>query len=221
MVWDLETFKQLCDSKSLPDSRVYQKALYGKNIKALILVEKLVEIQKIFWNTYPSFMITDSQANKAFSKMLIESEIYMEAAIQNIHSMADILCQIINVVLLNSTLHEAKVDLNSVILKLDSMSKHNVKNALENLRNSDEFKYIAAFSNTIKHRRLMDTDYHAKLGGGTANTHGLRFIEFTYDKPSKPSERYDSVLDTTIIENYIPKIRDLIESVGQEIENSL
>jgi hypothetical protein len=87
-------------------------------------------------------------------------------------------------------------------------------NALEDLRDSQEFKYIAAFVNTIKHRRLLDTDYYGEFGQGKSNIVGVRFLSFKYEKPNKPTENYDNTFAETIVNDYIERISNFIYGVG-------
>ncbi|AFY43950.1 hypothetical protein [Nostoc sp. PCC 7107] len=220
MGWDLSNFQKISRSKGLPDSSVYCKALFYKYSKALILTDKYKETWKNFWASYSQISNEQPYLN-AFIQAQLESETYIEASLQNLHSIADILCQIINVVLFRSTLHEAKVDVRTTIQELNNRNLDRVKIALENLCNSHEFKYISAFVNTIKHRRLLDTDYHGEFGLGMANNMDIRFEAFTYDKPNKPIESYPVILASTIIEEYMPNIQALIDSLGMAIEESI
>jgi hypothetical protein len=75
--------------------------------------------------------------------------------------------------------------------------------------------------NTIKHRRLLDTEYHAEFGLDKENTMGIRFQAFTYNRPKKLIDNYPVILASTIIEVYMPKIKALIESLGMAIEESI
>ncbi|MCG6134320.1 MAG: hypothetical protein MET45_06610 [Nostoc sp. LLA-1] len=186
MGWDLENFQKICDSKGLPDSSAYCKALFWKYSKALLLTDKSRETLELFWNHYQGIDNSDPESVEAFRKAQLEAETYLEAALQNLHSITDILCQIINIVLLQSTLHEANVRVKTVTQELKKREIIKVQTALENLENSCEFKYVAAFVNTIKHRRLLDYDYHGEFGKNKENTMDIRFQAFTYDK-DKPS----------------------------------
>ncbi|BCL34519.1 hypothetical protein [Nostoc sp. MS1] len=220
MDWDLSNFQQITLSRGLPDSSVYCQALFYKYGKALILTDKYQETWTNFWDLYSQISNEQPYLN-AFIQAQLESETYIEAALQNLHSIADILCQIINVVILESTLHEAEVNVAKTIQELNNRNLDKVKIALNNLCNSNEFKYIAAFVNTIKHRRLLDTDYHGEFGRGTENTMGIRFHAFTYNRQNKPIENYPVILASTIIEDYMPNIKALIESLGMAIEESI
>jgi hypothetical protein len=220
MGWDLRDFQRINLSKGLPDSSVYCKALSYKYSKALILTDKYQETWTNFWDSHSQISNEQPYLN-AFIQAQLESETYIEAALQNLHSIADILCQIINVVLLESKLHESEVNVPKTIQELNDRNLDKVKIALENLCNSYEFKYIAAFVNTIKHRRLLDTEYHAEFGLDKENTMGIRFQAFTYNRPKKLIDNYPVILASTIIEVYMPKIKALIESLGMAIEESI
>ena len=83
-------------------------------------------------------------------------------------SMADILDQIICITLADpyKPHKEGAVNGNSVSHKLKKSQNNpyieRIKNSRDELHDSDEFSYINAFCNTIKHRRLIDFKAHSE-----------------------------------------------------------
>ena len=221
MGWNLEQFNALCISKKLLDCTMYQKALFWKQQKVNFLVLQSKEVwnnfwQEHFWQNNGSINFQEQKVAIAFKDAQFQSETYIEAVAQNLHSMVDVLCQVINQVVLGSRLHEADVDLRKTIEELQKkQSTQDIVTALEELRDSPEFKYIAAFVNTIKHRRLLDTEYYGEFGQDKSNIIGIRFLGFEYEKPKKLIEKYDDTFAETITDIYMQRIFALIDSVGK------
>ena len=63
-------------------------------------------------------IINDEQVSDAFKTARFQSETYIEAAAQNLHSMADILCKIVNKAVPNSGIDEANVTIQRTIEEL-------------------------------------------------------------------------------------------------------
>lgn len=227
MGWNLEQFNALCISKKLPDSRMYQKALFCKQQKVDFLVLQSKDVWNNFWQEHlwqnnGSINFQEPKVVTAFKNAQLQSETYIEAAAQNLHSMADIICQVINKAVLNSRIHEANVTIGKTIQELQQQTNtQDIVKALKDLQDSQEFKYIAAFVNTIKHRRLLDTDYYGEFGQGKSNIMGVRFLGFEYEKPGKLIERYDNTFDETIEKVYIKRIFDLIDCVGRATDTHI
>jgi hypothetical protein len=185
-----------------------------------MFADKSEEIWGNFWKSHTEFMINNPEDVSAFTIAQLESEMYMEAALQNIHSILDVLNQIINLLLLDSELTGKDVTYNKVETGLNNRNINNVKDALKNLYKCQEFTYIADFVNTIKHRHLIDTDYRLEIGVNTKDTMGIRFIKFIYDTRNV-TRNHDTCFAKEIINNYEKVIVPLISKVGKEIEISL
>jgi hypothetical protein len=219
MGWDLEKFNQVCQQKKLPDSRVYQKALYWKRKKAELLAEQSKEVLDLFWQTYGGINKQKPETIEAFRNAQLKSETYIESAAQNLHSLADIVCQIINQAVLKSQFDEGEVSIKKIIGELQKdNNKKDIENALEQLRDSHEFKYISALVNTIKHRRLLDTDYHGEFGQGKSNTMGVRFLSFEYGKGGN-LQKYTDTSAEKILNDYMKCIFDFIDKIGHAIDS--
>jgi hypothetical protein len=74
--------------------------LEAKEIDFFVLQSK--NVWNNFWHNNESINFNEPKVTSAFKNAQFQSETYIEAAAQNLHSMADILCQIINKAVLNS-----------------------------------------------------------------------------------------------------------------------
>jgi len=141
-----------------------------------------------------------------------------EALVHVLNSMADILAQVINMTLLelvNQSMPEDEVFAYKVLDKLSKFAQYkNVARAFSLFLNSREFKYINAFCNTMKHRKLLDIDYHLHINYREKGKiqEGLRFKEFSYKRILFPV-----TWSAVIQEDYRLKIYDHICDVGSSI----
>lgn len=211
--WSFEELRNLCTNKGLPDSKIYQEALLWKQQRASYHAEQYDEIWRELFSSSTEIQVGGQDWNKA----QFASEAHVEAAAQVLHSMADILAQIINKAVLCDDLREDDVSLSSVIPKLRGKSKaHKIVAAIDKLQNSTEFRYISAFVNTIKHRRLLDRIYHAEYGENKRNEKAVCFRKFEYK-----GNCYGFTWATDIIGPYKSRIFELISEIGNAVNEYL
>ncbi len=193
--------------------------MFWKQKKAELLAKQSKEVWNVFWSTYGEINNQKPETVTAFKNAQLKSETYIESAAQNLHSLADIVCQIINQTVLQSQFDEGEVSRKTIIRELQNdHSKKDIETALEQLRDSYEFKYISAFVNTIKHRRLLNTDYYAEFGQGKTNTMGIRFLSFEYGKENN-LQKYNDTSAEIILNNYMKCIFDCIDKIGHAIDS--
>lgn len=212
--WSFEELRDLCRKKGISEEVIsnfstFAISLDWRYVRAKFHAEQAHNIWKDLLGQ--SFSFGDEKYNKAeFSY-----EAYVEACVQSLHSMADILGQIINIVILKNYFSE-----NNVLLKrVAAYMKKNgiapdVLMELNILLKSNEFCYIEAFCNTIKHRRLIETEYRVEYGGDYRNEEGLVFIEFNYWDVTYPKTWAKDIID-----KYREEIFSLIVGVGLKINN--
>jgi len=214
MIWNMNQFRTLCINRGLPDSTEFQETLVLKQERVFFFSEKS---QKV-WNDLFSSQMTVTYPSEEWSNTWLESAAYIEASLQSLHSMADVLAQILNLVFFNPALAESAVSLRRINRSPNSNNLvPNVQTAIQNLIDSNEFKYVDAFVNVIKHRRLLDTDYQAEGGTGLDFRMGLRIKPFDYNQDHFA---YMWVKED-IIENTIPGFISKIADVGNEVNNYL
>jgi len=205
--WNFEELNKLCQQKNIPESIVYQKSLEWRWRRADFHAEKAKEI----WaELFSKPVITqDSRFNEA----VFSYEAHVEACIQSLHSMADMLAQIINVVILKNQFMEDGVYFKTLI---GEMEKNGiaplVTNYMKKLLNHEVFQYIDAFCNTIKHRRLINSKFRAEYGKDYRNESGIKFLQFNYK-----SKTYPETWGNDILEQYRFQMRELVTEVGLNI----
>jgi len=213
MNWDLEELNSLCTKENIPDSRIYQKALLWKKELALFHSKQSNEVWNKLFREHKKLIV----GKKKWRDAHLASEAHVICAAQAIHSMGDILGQIINQVLLSGALSAESVSLNNVQTELTNRgSASNVVTKVLILKNSSEFKYISAFVNITKHRRILETDFHAEGGMGTRNDQGIRFKQFNYRR-----NQFPIVWAKDIVGPYKNKIFHYICNIGIAINSHL
>jgi len=216
MCWDFAELRDLCRKRGIGDSTVHQNALQWKLWRADYHAERAQAV----WSELDQIVKAKGAievGGQEWQKAEFASTAETEAAAQALHSMADILAQIVNKAVLKTPLSEAQVSLGKVC---EELKRRNcapiIVSKIESLQNSKEFEYLNAFVNTIKHRHLLDTDYRAEFGNGTRNEEGIRFKAFTYKGRS-----YSTVWASDILDGYKKRIADLICAVGNAVNDYL
>lgn len=155
---------------------------------------------------------TASEGGQEFSVAAAKSEAHLIACAAAIHSLADIMA---NVVFIGAGLPpdipEDRRSLHSVAnaLKQAQAAPFIVK-ALEDLGQSESFKYIQAYVNTTKHRSLISNQ--VSIHFGPPGKQGFKVMEFKYKDRCFPSTWFDTVAD---------EYRDSVGALIIEIGNAL
>lgn len=210
MSWDLKEFYRLCEGKFYVKD--YIDSLDKKIVKAKIMGN--ISIEK--WNRYFDTNRVDFETNE-FYELEFDVEMYMESALQFVHSTGDVLGQILNVTVLEYPLAEHSVSISKVKDRLSTQQNaEKIAIAVDDLLQSKSYQYINAFVNTIKHRSLIGSFTHAEFGKATKNKIGLRFENFKYRGNNYLSEYADDILNI-----YFVELQTLIENVGIQINKFL
>ncbi|MBD2613889.1 hypothetical protein H6G94_21865 [Nostoc punctiforme FACHB-252] len=219
-VWKAQEIPQLCPHDIASEAEVHVKAINNKIDRIIFLVQRLSSSDTSIPTNFNTTVLRSSQ---------LEVEIYTESIATNLHSLADVLAHVINVIVLKP-LQTAPDCLNS-----RQISIHNVKNKLSSLRSLDsvrdqyiaeivreidklidssEFRYIAAFVNTIKHRSLLDTEFTLTIQSGSLMDIGYRLDPFDYEGNCFPQTQC-----RVVAMDYREKVIDLVFDVGNSINN--
>lgn len=216
MTWDYVELRDLCQKQGLPDSTVYQNALQWKLWRADYHAERAREV----WCELDQIGKENGPVNvggEEWQKAEFGSTAETEAVAQVLHSMLDVLAQILNITLLNPPLSESNVCLHRVAKELKEANyAPEVLTEIKSLQNNVAAKYLRAFVNTIKHRHLLDTDFRAEFGEDTRNEEGVRFKAFKYG--GKP---YPTVWASDIIASYRKSVVEGICAVGRAVNDYL
>lgn len=209
--WDFVELRKLCLGKGLPDTTHYQNSLKWRWQRAHFYSEQA----KTTWSTL--FQKPFTLGDQSFNKAAFVYEAHVESCAYSIHSASDILAQIINLVILTSPFEESGVTLASVctMMKKNGLAPSAVEK-LETFRCSREFMYIAAFVNTIKHRKLVETNIRAEGGEQTRNELGMVFVPFEYK-----GVQYSETWGSDIVGKYRNIIHDRIIDVGLSVNEYL
>ncbi|WP_293128283.1 hypothetical protein [Microcoleus sp. bin38.metabat.b11b12b14.051] len=216
--WNTQEILDFCPENLTDNVAVYVASVRSKIARILFIVD--------------SFNVTEDLTLKLISDQFIKTqlkvEIYIESIASNLHSLADVLAQIINEIVLKPLLPCAehisseKVDINKVNTKLDGLTLDSVKDryisqiieSINNLSSSSEFLYISSFVNTIKHRRLLDTTFHLKVDSGSLIDVGFKLDKFDYK-----GSHFPEMSCRSIVIDYREKLIDFIFDIGNSVNN--
>lgn len=217
MSWNLEDFYKECTQRGITDVYPFLKTLSLKEHRANYLAKKSLTV----WDDLFSQSTVITYGDETWNETELLSEAYTEAALLYTQSMSDIVAQVVRICMNINSLTIDNVSLDTVIKKLTknnslSQPEANVLQALNNLKSSDEFKYVNAFMNMSKHRYLVDTEHHTEFGVGTRNDIGLRFKEFEYKAAIFPI-----TWQADIVRDYIPTCINLICDIGNTLTDYL
>jgi hypothetical protein len=211
--WSFKKLRELCRKKGISERVIAKFSTYATSLdwryaRAKFHAEQADHVwEELFAK---SFTFGDEIYNVA----AFSYEAYVEACVQSLHSMGDILGQIINIVILENILCEETLYLNRVA---DYMEQNGIAsdilNELKKLINSNEFCYIKAFCNTIKHRRLIKSQFRNDYDKNYYKL-GLVFDEFNYKVKTYPQTWGDDIID-----KYREEIINLVIEVGIKISN--
>lgn len=205
--WNFSELSKLCEEKGIPSAKIYQNSLGWRWMRADYHADMASKVWSDLFKE--SFSFVDQRCAQA----IFSYEAQVESCVQALHSLADILAQIINVVVLGGRLKEDSVSIKKVV---KIMEKENiapdVAKSTRRLLCDELFNYIEAFCNTIKHRRLIKTDFSAEYGENARNESGLRFEEFIFK-----GNTYPQTWGSDILEKHRSHLLNLITEIGLNI----
>lgn len=211
--WSFEELRDLCRKKGVSEEDIskfstYTTSLDWRYIRAKFHAEQADKIWKDLFAQ--SFTFGDEKYNVAeFSY-----EAYVEACVQSLHAMGDILGQIINIVILQNNFSEKNISLiNTKKYMMKNGKAPDVLMKIERLLESKELCYIEDFCNTIKHRRLIKSQFRNDYDNNYYKI-GLIFDEFNYGDKTYPETWGDDIID-----KYREEICNLVIEVGLKIND--
>jgi hypothetical protein len=168
--------------------------------------------------TWTSLLKFHNPEDKLIVDSLFSYDANLVACIQSLHSMGDILDQIVNVLVLKEPLPEEKVNNKTISEKLGKLSTNpyikRIYDSRKKLRDSNEFIYINAFCNMIKHRRLINIK---------AKSEDILSQEMkpTVDSFEFKHGNFPTTFGSEILEKHTIKIYRLVIDVGFDINEYL
>jgi len=142
----------------------------------------------------------------AFAKLVGEANVI--ACLHTARNMWDMFAQLANALILEKPISVGACDIGRV---LDAMPPSELETRLRILLDSHWYKYVAAFSNTAKHRRLVQ---HSMTVSIEENRIGFRIGAFSYGDKSFPAYWGHEVLEGAIeVKNGIIECGRLLNTV--------
>lgn len=206
--WDFSNLRRVSQEKGIPGSSAHLAALSWRWKRG----DFHSDMAAAAWNSLlgQSFTFGDS----VFREHVFAYEAHVEACVCCLHSLSDLLAQVINDVVLNRQLAEHQVGMKRVIDEMGSVDRaREVRDRSKTLIGSDEFGYVEAFCNTLKHRFLVKTDSHGEFGGEYKNELGIRFQSFEYKGRTWPV-----TWGSEILGNMRARIAELVVGIGTSLD---
>ena len=153
-------------------------------------------------------------------KLLLENEAHIIAYAQSAHSVADNLASIIYYSInfkkeFKGFKFHNNYHLSYIKKELQKKQMYGgIVKKIDNLLTSDEFCYLSAFTNTIKHRQLLDHSLSIALI--STERHGLVFNKFRYKNHTYAAKKANDFVDSDYY-----KLKKLYLEIGISINNVL
>lgn len=216
MAWNAKEYRKLIISKygqpAMEDLERYVCTLQW-NIDKISLHKEA--IKQCWCDVFrPSIVDTSS---KEFTRAYFYSMAEGEAIIHSLHSNADIIAHLVNVILNSSKFPSNQVYFKDVKdrLKKKDIAPEVVK-VMQGLLDAPEFRYVKAFCNTIKHNCLVDISWApgnvSEKGSFEKLKSAIKFMPFTYR-----ANNYPAVFLHDIYGRYATAIRDKICAIGDKL----
>lgn len=215
LTWNFEELRDLCRGKSIPEDTIskfsnFAEALHWRYKRAEFHAQQAHKILDKL-----SALTITSCNDEDYNELVFEYEAYVEACVQSLHSVSDILGQIINLLILYEQFSEDKISLKIVINHMiQNEIAPDILDEINKLFCSYEFCYIQAFCNTIKHRRLIETEFRGEFGKDRRNEEGVVFVEFDYKGVTYPKTWAKDIID-----KYREEIFNLVVEVGLKVND--
>lgn len=217
MAWHCKEIHELCNVNNLSYPEPYLKALDWMEWKAKYHAQQAQRVWENFKSAHPRGWEVGG-SNQEWWDTFDASAAETEAVVQSLYSQADVIAQVINQIMLGGSLCEEKVTFSKMLEELEKShrSASNVTTRIRAFRNTREFKYVRAFCNTMKHRRLIDAEWRAEGGEGTRNEEGVRFRAFSYKGSNWPITWASDIND-----HYRKTLRKCLREIGTAIIDRL
>ncbi|TVY01480.1 hypothetical protein [Paenibacillus cremeus] len=214
MNWNVEVFRQRLNNRGVQADQIEQLLDTLK-----LIIERFTYHSKVSQNIWRSQFETNEYRfnSPAARRPEFETESNFIASLQAIHPIADIMGQIINGAVLNNLMAIHQVSLQRIKTALEADTRYiNILTAVNDLIESQEYKFLDGFVNTIKHRKLIETLHHGEFGPNTEQRNGLKTEEFSFRQNTFAPMWIDDVID-----NYIGEVIDKTMTIGNAINDYL
>ena len=163
-----------------------------------------------------------AEEGASFALAQFQAEAHMIAYAQSLHSLADILSQVIYYSLNldkypSTSIEQRRRNLHAVSRSLDTLSRFKeLYESIEELRTSSQFQYLNAYVNTTKHRSLVAAKYSVSLQTDAEPFHGFKLSEFEYEGSEYPPKYSNELFDDDF-----SFIRDSFIEIGNKVNRGV
>jgi hypothetical protein len=215
------SFKHYLESMKLKFSMAkYHREEFHRIIDPYFLTNKNVNnMDRVgaFFDMFSNAVEGNEQANQYYLAQ-ISAEAHMNAYAQVTHSLADIFATALSIVLLPNPIN--KVNFYRVRKEIkDSIPQ--IHQSIDKLLVSDEFQYLNAYTNTIKHISLVDVSAYT---AGDGSHSGLQIKDFSYTPPNPPkrlSQSWPRKYAQDFVDTEFHTLMRKIADIGVELNNHL
>ncbi|ERH51201.1 hypothetical protein O203_23930 [Ectopseudomonas chengduensis] len=174
--------------------------------------DAFAEFQPAGGDGFEMFAAMASFAPK-FARAALIHEANVIAAIHTVRNYADIFAQLANTLAMPKPLEIRDCDFGKVA---DKLPVSDLKTKMQELNSSHWFRYLAAFSNTAKHRRLLQSQPTTTF---TDNVSGLRVEEFSYQfRKHEPETTFPCCWGHDLLEEAYTVYRRILQ-LGQTLND--
>lgn len=147
------------------------------------------------------------RAELVHEKIVIQAN--TQAAIHSARAIHDLFAQLVNGFLLSDSI---SVDSCDIVKVKNKLSNSILKAHIDDLLKSEEYKYVNAFVNNIKHRSLVSFGAHVSLENGES---GVQFRSFEYKGVC-----FDSLWAEQVLEKSL-KVKNAVVIAGAMLNKQL
>lgn len=155
------------------------------------------------------FILGGSDRQEEFAYAKVASEANLISCIYTARSLLETFAQLVNRIALGSAIEVSKCTPKTVV---DKLPTGELKIKLQELLVSDWFSYTSAFTNTVKHRQLIQ---HQASISFIDNVVGIKIGAFNYEKSSYPAYWINEVLQGAIT------VKNEVIALGQILNRNL
>ncbi len=205
--WNVQQLKDLCRENGREYPSVFIESLSWRRMQAEIHAEEANRIWKELFQG--SFTLGDER----FSKTYFLYAAHVECCAHCLQSMIDLLMQITNLTVLKGKYPEKEVNIWNILKTMkDDNIYEKMRISLKSFVIDGSFQYLNSFCNTIKHRKLLKSNFRAEYGDDNRNESGVVYEKFCFD-----NKEYPEMWGSDIIDTHKKQIISLIISAGQSI----
>jgi hypothetical protein len=159
-----------------------------------------------------------SEEGESFAEAVSMTEAHAIAAAQALHSVIDILVDVIYIALRLNEMKAIPERYRTLqrVARLVKPINEQLSADLEAVRTSDDFRYLSAYVNTTKHRRLID--HHFTWEIDDSRRFGLQFVPFRYEFSVDDVATFPSKWTDDFLRESLAFVSDAVTTIGQKLE---